>query len=182
MEVTQKIFRREDNKLKKSKTSLIGSILLVISALLPCLDVLLKWIFPSIITMRDSTDVLITVNIWLATLYLAPTVILIAVSFKPNPNLYILPITMYFYSGMVYFAPTWGYTVNFLKFNSIITAIYSILAALAVLLITRYVKRLALNEKSNEDFYDDVREEFQKLQEENDELKSKIVLLEKKDI
>ena len=89
---------------------------------------------------------------------------------------------MYFYSGMIYFAPTWGYQVNFLKFNSILTAIYSLLAALAVLLIIRYVKRLVLDEKTNEDFYDDVREEFQKLQKKNDELKAKIILLEKKNL
>lgn len=173
MEEIQKTYH-QDGKLKKSKSTHIGSILLIISALLPCLDVILKLIFPSLATLRDSTGVLVTVNIWLGNLYFAPTLILIAVSFKPNKNLYILPIIINFYSGMIYFAPTWGYKVDFFRANSIITGLYSILAAIAIMFLTRYIRRLVLQENKNEEFYDDAREEFRRLQNENNELRSKL--------
>lgn len=177
---TRKTSLRGDRKLKKSKTTYIGSILIVVSALLPCLDVVLKWIFPSLWTLRDSTDTLISTNIWLGTLYVAPTIILIAVNFKPNPKLYVLPITMYFYTGMVYYAPILGFKINFLRINSFIAGIYSVLAAMAVMFIIRYIKRLVLDEETNEEFYNDTREEFKILQDEIDELKLKLKTQEKK--
>lgn len=178
MAETQKMFPQDD-KLRKSKTTTIGSVLIIISALLPCLDVFTKWIYPAIITMKDSTGTLFTIHIWLGSLYCAPLLIIIAVSFKPNPKLYLLPIFMYFYSAMIYFAPTFGYHVNFLKFNSILTAVCSLFAGIAVMFIIRYIRRLVLEESTNDEFLEDVKAEFQRLKNENNSLKDQIKTQEK---
>lgn len=174
MEEIPKAFH-QDAKIKKSKTTIIGSILLTISALLPCLDVFLKWFFPSIIEMKDSTGVLITTNIWLATLYISPSIIILATQFKPNPRLYFFPLAIFFYTGLIYFAPTFGFKIDFLLFNSITTAIISILAGLAQVFLLKYVRRITLEESIHTDFISDVKLEFEKLKQENTFLKEKIL-------
>lgn len=178
-EEIQKTFHQE-GKIKNSKSALIGSVLLIVSALLPCLDIIIGWIYPEIKDAKDSTGVKITVDIWLATLYIAPVFIITAVNFKPNPKFYFFPLFMFCYTGLVYFSPVLGYRVDFLKINSSLTAFGSAMAVLAFMYLLKYIRRIAMSEEASEDFYLDIKEEFEKLNQENDKLKTKLQTAEKK--
>ena len=177
-EEIQKTYHQE-SKIKKSRSALIGSILLIISALLPCIDVIVGRFIPGMKDLKDSEGVLVTVDIWLATLYISPAIIILASSFKPNPKLYFLPLFMFFYSGVVYFSPILGKEVDFLKFNSWLAFVISLVGALAFMYTIKYVRLINLSEIAHDNFYYDVKNEFEKLQQENTELKTKLELLQK---
>ncbi|SHF16518.1 hypothetical protein [Chryseobacterium vrystaatense] len=124
--------------------------------------------------MKDSTGVKITVDIWLATLYIAPVFIIAAVTFKPNPKFYFFPLFMFCYTGLVYFSPIIGYKVDFFKTNSLLTAVACIIAVMAFMYLLKYIRRITLYEDSENDFHMDAKEEFEKLIQENHELKTKL--------
>ncbi|MGU3377392.1 hypothetical protein [Chryseobacterium sp. M5A1_1a] len=123
---------------------------------------------------RDSRGVLMTVNLWLATLYLAPVLIIVANYFKPNPRLYFFPLSMFIYAGAVYFSPVIGYEVNYLELNSWLFFIISIIGAFSFMYVLRYIRRITLIEDSSNEFNCDVREEFEKISEENNYLRNKL--------
>jgi len=171
---------RQGNKIKQSKSAYIGSVLLIVSAFLPSLDVLSKWLIPGMNEARDSRGVLMTVNIWLATLYLSPVILIIATYFRPNPKLYFFPLCMFLYAGAVYFSPIIGKEVNYLQLNSWLFFVISVFSALCFMYTLRYVRMLTLVETSESDFHEDVKEKFDMLTAENDRLKNKIRSLENK--
>ena len=173
MEETQKMFHRE-NKIKKSKSTYIGSILLIVSAFLPSLDVLSKLVIPGMAEARDSRGVLLTVNIWLATLYIAPVVIIIANYFKPNPRLYFLPLLMFSYAGAVYFSPVIGNEVNYLQLNSWLFFVISFVGSLCFMYVLKYVRRITLLEDSEVELHEDYMNEVRNLIQENKQLRNKL--------
>ncbi len=173
MEEIQKTFR-QGSKIKKSKLTYIGSILLIVSAFLPSLDVLSKWLIPGMEEARDSRGVLLTVNIWLATLYIAPVVIIVANYFKPNPWLNFFPLLMFFYAGAVYFSPVIGYEVNYLAQNSWLFFIISFFGALCFMYLLKYVRRVTLLEEEENLLNDEIADEFSRLNSEINDLKNKL--------
>lgn len=173
MEEIQKTFR-QGNKIRRSKSACIGSILLIVSAFLPSLDVLSKWLIPGMAEARDSRGVLLTVNIWLATLYIAPVIIIIANYFRPNPRLYFFPLLMFFYAGAVYFSPVIGYEVNYLQLNSWLFFVASFVGAFCFMYLLKYIRRIILLEDDNEAFHKDVIDGVQRLVEENNQLRNKL--------
>lgn len=173
MEEIQKTFR-QGSKIKKSKLTYIGSVLLIVSAFLPSLDVLSKWLIPGMAEARDSRGVLMTVNIWLATLYIAPVVIIVANYFKPNPWLNFFPLLMFFYAGAVYFSPVIGYEVNYLAQNSWLFFVISLFGALCFMYLLKYVRRITLLEEEESLLNDEIEAEFNRLTSEINELKNKL--------
>lgn len=180
-EETQKMFR-QGNNLKKSKSTYIGSMLLLVSAFLPSLDVLSKWIIPGMEDMKDSRGVLLTVDIWLATLYFSPVLIILATVLRPNPRLYFFPLCMFLYAGAVYFSPVFGNEVNYLKLNSWLFFVISFIGALCFMYLLKYVRRIVLVENSEDNFNIDIQEEMERLSEENNKLKAILKLKEQNTI
>lgn len=123
---------------------------------------------------RDSRGVLMTVNIWLATLYLSPVIIIVANFFKPNPKIYFFPLCMFLYAGAVYFSPVIGYEVNYLQLNSWLFFTVSVFGSICFMYALKYIRRLTLVENSDENIYHDFTTEFNKLTEENNYLKNKL--------
>ncbi|CAD0220428.1 hypothetical protein [Chryseobacterium sp. JV274] len=171
MKEIQKTFLQE-NKIKKSKSAKIGSVLLIVSAILPCIDVVFKRYVPGMDTLKDSQGVLVTVDIWLVTLFISPALILLAVSFRPNPKLYFFPLLTSFYSGTVYFSPILGGKVDFLKVNSWTFFIVSAAGALLYMWLLKYIRWLRLDENASDHFKNDLKEEIKRLKQENEQLKS----------
>lgn len=164
----------QENRFKKSKTTLYGSILLLISAFLPCIDVVLKFVFPSMKDMKDSAGVFVTVDIWLTTLYLSPAILILATTLKPHPKLYFFPLFTFFYTAFVYFAPLLGFQIDFLRFNSWMAIIAAIISAILYMMLLKYIRFHTLEENSNDDMLKDMKEEYDKLRKENQELKLKL--------
>ncbi|WP_223559564.1 hypothetical protein [Chryseobacterium lathyri] len=127
---------------------------------------------------RDSRGVLMTVNIWLATLYIAPVILITATYFKPNPRLYFFPLSMFLYAGAVYFSPIIGKEVNYLQLNSWLFFVISVVGTLCFMYVLRYVRLLTIVENAENIFQEDVKDRFDKLANENSQLKNKITLLE----
>ena len=173
MKETQKTFLQE-SKIRKSKSAKIGSVLLIVSAILPCIDVIFKRYIPGMDTMRDSQGVLVTVDIWLITLFFSPSLIITATWFRPNPKLYFFPLLTSFYSTAVYVSPLIGKKVDFLKVNSWTFFLFSFIGVLLYMWLLKYIKWLRLEEKANDNFQSDLIEELKALKEENIKLKSEI--------
>ncbi|MGE8528465.1 hypothetical protein [Chryseobacterium rhizosphaerae] len=173
MEEIQKTYRQE-NKIRKTESTYIGSILLIVSAFLPCLDRILVWIWPILDESRDTRGVPISTDIWIASVYLAPVFIIIAAFFRPNYKIYTFPLVIFFYSAVVYYAPIFGYDVKFLRWNSWLALLASIIAGVCLYFVLKHVRWVELEENASDDFYDDVLEKFEKLNEENKNLRSQI--------
>jgi membrane protein implicated in regulation of membrane protease activity len=124
--------------------------------------------------IRDSQGVLVTVDIWLTTLYLSPAILILATTLKPHPKLYFFPLFTFFYTAFVYFAPLLGYKVDFLRFNSWMAIVAAIISAVLYMLLLRYVRYHTLEENSNDLMLQDMKQEYDKLRKENHELKIKL--------
>lgn len=172
-EVTQKIYRQDGN-ITNTKSTLIGSSLVIVAAILPALDRILVWIWPALDTIRDLRGVKISVDIWQGSLYAAPVCIAIAAFYRPHKKLYYFPITMSAYGSIIYFAPIFGYDVHFMEWNSWLAGLISMVATLPIMKMLQNVKYLSLVETSDDDFYDDVLEKMEELHSENEELKQKL--------
>ncbi|WPO89923.1 hypothetical protein [Chryseobacterium sp. HR92] len=125
-------------------------------------------------TLKDSQGVLVTVDIWLVTLFISPALILLAISFKPNPKLYFFPLLTSFYSGTVYFSPIIGNKVDFLKVNSWTFFTVSVIGTILYMWLLKYIRRVRLEEGASDNFQKDLIEEIEKLSAENDRLKNKL--------
>lgn len=169
----------QENKIKKSNSSLIGSSLLILATILPCLDRILCWIWPSLDINLDSRGTIISVNIWQGCLYTSAVLIAVAAFFKPNMKIYYFPIVINAYSAIVYFAPIFGYNVKFLALNSWLAAIISLATTIPIMWMLQYIKALTIVEDNNSIFYQDVKDEFEKLNLENNTLKNKLKSLDK---
>lgn len=123
---------------------------------------------------RDSRGVLMTVNIWLATLYIAPVVIIVANYFKPNPWFYFFPLFMFFYAGAVYFSPVIGYEVNYLSQNSWLFFVISFFGAICFMYLLMYVRRINLLEDEEGLLNEEIQNEFKRLNTEISTLKNKL--------
>lgn len=170
MKVTQKTYLQE-NRIKNSNSAKIGSVLLIVSAILPCIDVIFKRYVPGMDTLTDSQGVLITVDIWLVTLFFSPAVIILAMSFKPNPKMYFFPLLTSFYSTAVYFSPMLGKKVDFLTVNSWTFFVVAVVGALLYMWLLKYIRLLRLEERAHVDFQTDLIDELKKTKEENKRLK-----------
>jgi hypothetical protein len=124
--------------------------------------------------MKDSRDVFVTVDIWLTTLYLSPAIIILATTLKPHPKLYFFPFFTFFYTAIVYFAPILGYKIDFLRFNSWMAIVGAVVCSVLYMLLLKYIRLHTLEENSHELMLQDMKEEYNKLREENQKLKSQI--------
>lgn len=111
-EIRKQFYRLRDRFIKLSNLTYLSSILLIISGLLPFLDVFLVWRFPNLQTARDIRGALLRDDIWLATLYFSPALIIIAAQFKPYVYAYHFPLFAYTYTGIMYFAPYLGFDME----------------------------------------------------------------------
>jgi|GEM_PF-3855670 len=123
---------------------------------------------------RDSRGVLITVDIWLSSLYIAPVLIIIANYFRPNPRLYFFPLLMFFYAGAVYFSPVIGNEVNYLQLNSWLFFLASFFGSICFMYMLKHVRRITLLEDNDSKFYEDIEDGVERLIEENKLLKEKL--------
>lgn len=124
--------------------------------------------------MKDSAGVLVTVDIWLTTLYLSPAILILATTLKPHPKLYFFPLFTFFYTAFVYFAPLLGFKIDFLRFNSWMAIIAAVIAAMLYMMLLKYVRFHTLEENSNYDMFKDMKEQYDELRRENQELKTKL--------
>lgn len=170
---TQSIYHQE-NKIKKSSSTFIGSALVIMSAVLPCLDRILVWTFPNLDIWTDSRGVLLSTNIWIASVYLSPVFIITSFFFQTNKKIYFFPLFIFFYSAIVYYAPIFNYHIKFLAFNSWLALIVSIVAAFLFIWLFGILKWIKLEEISNDDMLNDMKFEYDKLREENRQLKTKL--------
>jgi len=162
----------QENKIKNSNSSLIGSSLLIVATILPALDRILCWFIPSLDSDKDARGVYLSVNIWQGSLYLSAVFIAFASFFKPDKKIYYYPIVINTYSAIVYYAPIWGYNIKFLQLNSWLAALISILITFPIMRMLKRVRLLTLHEKTNDDFQSDLIHEIKKLNQENKRLKS----------
>lgn len=172
-EEIQKDYHQE-NKIKNSKSSLIGSSLLIMATILPCVDRILCWIWPSLDVIEDNRGVVLSINIWQGCLYTSAVLIALSAFFNPSKKLYYYPIVINAYSAIVYFAPIFGFQVRFLELNSWLAAIISIAITYPIMLMLKHVKYLNLEERANDDFQNDLITEIRKLDQENKRLKHQI--------
>lgn len=173
MEEIQKTYR-QGNKIKNSNSSLIGSSLLIMATILPCLDRILCWIWPSLDVDVDSRGTIISVNIWQGCLYLSSVFIACSVFFKTSQKLYYYPIAINAYSAIVYFSPVFGFKVKFLELNSWLAAIISIIITYPIMLMLNHFSLLSLEEKAEVNFQEDLKIEIKKLNLENKKLKHQL--------
>lgn len=124
--------------------------------------------------MKDSRGVFVTVDIWLTTLYLSPAILILATTLKPHPKLYFFPLFTFFYTAFVYFSPLLGYNVDFLKFNSWMAIVAAVISSILYMFLLKYIRLHTLEEDSNFDMIQDMKEEYDKLRLENQELKLNI--------
>lgn len=124
--------------------------------------------------MKDSAGVLLTVDIWLTTLYLSPAILILATTLRPHPKLYFFPLFTFFYTAFVYFAPILGYKVDFLRFNSWMAVIAAIASAILYMILLKYVRFYTLAEDNNDNMLEDLKLQYYKVKNENSELKLKI--------
>lgn len=172
-EAIQKDYRQENN-LKNSKSSLIGSSLLIVATILPCIDRILCWIWPSLDVLTDSRGVVLSINIWQGCLYTSSAFIAMSAFFKISKKLYYYPIAINAYSAIVYFSPIFGFKVKFLELNSWLAALISIAITYPIMLMLKHIKYLNLEEKAENDFQSDLIHEIKKLNQENIKLKHQI--------
>ncbi len=172
-EEIQKDYRQE-NKIKNSNSSLIGSSLLIMATILPCVDRIMCWIWPSLDVIQDSRGVVLSINIWQGCLYMSSVFIALAAFFNPSKKLYYLPIAINAYSAIVYFAPIFGIQVRFLALNSWLAAVISIAITYPIMLMLKHVRYLNLEERAKDEFQSDLIEEIKKLNQENIKLKHQI--------
>lgn len=124
--------------------------------------------------MKDSAGVLVTVDIWLTTLYLSPAILILATTLKPHPKLYFFPLFTFFYTAFVYFAPLLGFKIDFLRFNSWMAIVAAVITAILYMMLLKYVRFHTLEENSNYDMFKDMKEQYDELRRENQELKTKL--------
>lgn len=124
--------------------------------------------------MRDSQGVFVTVDIWLTTLYLSPAILILATTLKPHPKLYFFPLFTFFYTAFVYFAPLLGYKIDFLRFNSWMAIVAAIISAIIYMRLLKYIRYYKLEEDYNELMMQDMHDEYEKLRQENSELRLKL--------
>lgn len=170
-EEIQKAYRQED-KFKKSKASLIGSSLVIMATILPCIDRILCWIWPSLDSLTDSRGVVLSINIWQGCLYASSVLLAASAFFKPNFKLYYYPIAINAYSSIVYFSPIFGYKIKFLQLNSLLAGVVSLIISYPIFYMLKHVRLLTLQEKATDDFQADLIHEIKKLNSENKKLKS----------
>lgn len=169
----------QESRIKKSISTFIGSTLIIVSTILPCLDRILVWRYPELDVLTDSRGVLISSNIWIGSVYLSPVLIITSYFFKINPKLLFYPLLVFFYSAIVYYSPIFGYDVKFLKLNSWLALLLSAASAFAYILVFTHMKWLKLEENANEVMVEDFRNEYTKLVIENESLKKRQNTLEK---
>lgn len=172
MEEIQKTYH-QGSKIKNSHSSIIGSSLLILATILPCIDRILCWIWPSLDVIKDNRGVILSVNIWQGCLYTSSVLIAIAAFYKPNKNIYYYPIAINAYSAIVYFAPIWGFNIKFLEWNSWLAAMISMIITIPIILILKHIRLLSLEEKATDDFHNDLIAKIRNLSQENKKLKNK---------
>ncbi|WP_288446176.1 hypothetical protein [uncultured Chryseobacterium sp.] len=144
------------------------------ATILPCLDRILCWIWPSLDVIEDNRGVVLSINIWQGCLYLSSVFIAIAAFFNPSKKLYYFPIAINAYSAIVYFAPIFGFQVRFLALNSWLAGIMSIVITYPIMLMLKHVRYLSLEERATDDFQADLIVKIKKLDQENKKLKHQI--------